>query len=130
VKQFVAKIVAAYLHNNPVSPDDLARLIASVSQTLHSLREPMPGAPAVPIDRRVGADNVTCLTCGWSGRLLRSDLTRVHAITPAEYRTHWGLPRSQPMVAASFSARRSALSRSLGLGGWRNSCGRLRRRGT
>jgi predicted transcriptional regulator len=134
MEEFAAKIVAAYVRNNPVSPDDLPRLIAAVRQTVQSLDEATPAAlklplPATPLDRSVGAETVTCLACGWSGRLLRSHLTRVHAITPAEYRSQWGLPRSHPMVAANFSARRSALSKSLGLGGWRNSCGRLRRGG-
>jgi|HubBroStandDraft_6_1064221.scaffolds.fasta_scaffold616521_1 predicted transcriptional regulator len=128
MEEFAAKIVAAYVRNNPVSPEDLPRVIGAVRRTLHSLSE--PAAPAVPINRSVGAETVTCLACGWSGTLLRGHLTRVHAITPAEYRSQWDLPRGHPMVAASFSVRRSALSKSLGLGGWRNSCGRPRRGST
>jgi predicted transcriptional regulator len=123
MQQFVATIVAAYLHKSAILPDDLPGLIASVGQAFGDLGKPTSAKsalpiPAVPIDCSVGTKTITCLACGWSGSLRRSHLTRVHAITPAEYRTQWDLPRSHPMVAARYSARRSALSKSLGLGGW------------
>ena len=37
-------------------------------------------------------------------------------MTPDEYRTHYGLPKDYPMVASNYSAQRSELARSLGLG--------------
>ena len=37
-------------------------------------------------------------------------------LTPEQYREKWGLPRDYPMVAPNYSARRSELARSLGLG--------------
>jgi predicted transcriptional regulator len=37
-------------------------------------------------------------------------------MTPDDYRAKWGLPRDYPMVAASYSAQRSQLAKSLGLG--------------
>ena len=37
-------------------------------------------------------------------------------MTPDAYREKWGLPRDYPMTAASYSAQRSALAKSLGLG--------------
>ena len=122
MKQFVVSVVAAYVRKNPVSPDDLPRLIVFLDQVFRDLEKsaakPASPIPAVPIRRSVGADKITCLTCGWSGRLLRSHLSRTHAMSPMEYLIKWGLPRAYPMVAANYSARRSALSKSLGLGGW------------
>ncbi len=37
-------------------------------------------------------------------------------MSPDDYRTKWGLPKDYPMVAASYSAQRSSLAKSLGLG--------------
>jgi predicted transcriptional regulator len=37
-------------------------------------------------------------------------------MTPDEYRAKWSLPKDYPMIAASYSATRSALAKSLGLG--------------
>ena len=37
-------------------------------------------------------------------------------LTPEQYREKWGLPHDYPMVAASYSARRSELARNIGLG--------------
>jgi predicted transcriptional regulator len=52
------------------------------------------------------------------GRRYRS-LTRhlsSRGITPDQYRDRYGLPASYPMVAPGYTAARSALSKSLGLG--------------
>ncbi|WP_352498603.1 MULTISPECIES: MucR family transcriptional regulator [unclassified Mesorhizobium] len=37
-------------------------------------------------------------------------------MTPDEYRARWGLAKDYPMVAPNYSAARSALAKSLGLG--------------
>ena len=37
-------------------------------------------------------------------------------MTPDEYRAKFGLPKDYPMVAESYSAQRSALAKTLGLG--------------
>jgi len=37
-------------------------------------------------------------------------------MSPEDYRTKWGLPKDYPMVAPNYSASRSALAKSMGLG--------------
>jgi hypothetical protein len=37
-------------------------------------------------------------------------------MTPDDYRAKWGLPKDYPMVAPNYSAQRSALAKTLGLG--------------
>jgi predicted transcriptional regulator len=37
-------------------------------------------------------------------------------LTPEEYRDKWGLSSDYPMVAANYSATRSALAKTIGLG--------------
>ena len=46
---------------------------------------------------------------------LRRHLT-TRGMAPAEYRGKWGLPADYPMVAAGYSAARSALAKAAGLG--------------
>jgi predicted transcriptional regulator len=117
----VAEIVAAYVGNNTISPDQLPTLITTVSQALSGLgQEPAAPAaslsPAVPIRRSVGTDAITCLDCGYKGQMLKRHLTTSHGLGVDEYRTRWGLGADYPMVASNYAARRSELAKSIGLG--------------
>ncbi len=122
MKERVAAIVSAYVKHNLVAPSDLPGLIASVSTTLSEIgREPAaaesaPLRPAVPVRRSVTANAIICLDCGWSGTMLKRHLSHAHGLSPEEYRKRWNLPRDYPLVATQYSARRSELARSLGLG--------------
>jgi predicted transcriptional regulator len=40
----------------------------------------------------------------------------MHALTPDEYRTKWGLPKDYPMVAPKYAKARSRLAKKIGLG--------------
>ena len=119
MKQHVAEIVSAYLRRNAVAPEQLPALIASVNEALITVDRPTadpPLTPSVPIRRSVGAEAITCLDCGHRGAMLKRHLSVVHGMTVDEYRTRWGLPPDYPMVAKSYSARRSEIAKSLGLG--------------
>jgi len=39
-----------------------------------------------------------------------------HGLTPAEYRTRWGLPADYPMVAPDYAEKRRTLAKEIGLG--------------
>jgi predicted transcriptional regulator len=117
----VAEIVAAFLKRNQVPATELPALIASVNQSLASLGQASAAAPtsltpAVPIRRSVGAESITCLDCGQKSKMLKRHLMTAHGMTVDEYRTRWGLLPDYPMVAKNYSARRSELAKSLGLG--------------
>ena len=114
-------IVAAYVRKNRLDPAELPALIQQVRQSLANLHQTLVAAPAslnpaVSIRRSVRAETITCLDCGWSGQMLRRHLMAAHGMTPDEYRTRWNLPSDYPMVARNYSARRSELAKSLGLG--------------
>jgi predicted transcriptional regulator len=119
----VAEIVAAYLRNNTVAAADVPGVITQVYQSLAGLGqsriEPAETAalkPAVPIRRSVTDDAVTCLECGFNAQVLRRHLTKAHGLTPEAYRVRWKLPATHPIVAPSYSVRRSAMAKTLGLG--------------
>jgi predicted transcriptional regulator len=122
MKERVAEIVAAYVGHNTVAPDQLPSLIASVDAALSSLgQSPVPAAvptpgPAVSVRRSIGPDQITCLTCGWSGQMLKRHLSTAHGMTPAQYRERWKLASDYPMVAPNYATRRSELAKSIGLG--------------
>ena len=122
------EIVAAYASRNQMSQGDLTGLIQSVHATLSGLASgtgigggaeaaaEAPPAPAVPIDASVGKDAIICLDCGKSFKTLKRHLSTEHGHTPADYRARWGLSKDYPLVAPSYSKRRAATARKIGLG--------------
>src|SRR4051795_1315763 len=113
-------VVAAYVANNSVAAADLAQLISSVHQTFSALLSPPPPEaekpiPAVPIRKSITPDYLISLEDGKSYKSMKRHLGRL-GLTPAEYRTKWGLPHDYPMVAPNYSAQRSELAKSMGLG--------------
>jgi predicted transcriptional regulator len=119
MKEQVAEIVAAYVRKNSIDAAALPGLIANVGQSLATLVEPSapePLTPAVPIRRSIANDAITCLDCGYKGKLLKRHLTTAHGLSPEEYRNRWSLPSDYPIVAPAYAARRSALAKSAGLG--------------
>lgn len=121
IAEITASIVGAYVANNPVPMGDLPAVIASVAASIGKIGDaaPEPVAelpkPAVPIKKSFTEDYIISLEDGQRYRTLKRHLTRL-GLTPDEYRAKWKLPVDYPMVAPSYSARRSELARSLGLG--------------
>jgi predicted transcriptional regulator len=118
--RLVAEIVRSYVTHNSVSVDQLSGLISEVHRSLRGLgREaPLQGAlvPAVPIKRSVQRDHVVCLECGFRSQMLRRHLRLKHGLEAAAYRARWKLSADHPIIAPSYSARRSAFAKELGLG--------------
>lgn len=121
MKEQVAEIVAAYVGKNTIESSQLPDLIAVVSAALTGLgQEPAAPAellkPAVSIRRSVGAESITCLDCGHQSKVLKRHLMSAHSLSPEEYRARWTLAPDYPMVATNYSARRSELAKTSGLG--------------
>jgi predicted transcriptional regulator len=119
IPHLVAQIVRRYLARTKVAAGDLPALIAIIHQSLADLGKPMeaPAAePAVAINRSYGREFVVCLDCGWRGQMLRSHLTTRHGLSPFDYRSRWQLKPSHLLTAPSYSERRSAMAKQLGLG--------------
>ncbi|PBB29703.1 MULTISPECIES: MucR family transcriptional regulator [Mesorhizobium] len=119
--ELTADIVAAYVQKNAVPVSGLPDLIASVNSALSNISPPSPTPepvpkPAVNPKRSVFPDYIISLEDGRKYKSLKRHLATSHGLTPDEYRTKWGLAKDYPMVAPSYSATRSALAKSLGLG--------------
>jgi predicted transcriptional regulator len=113
-----AEIVAAYVANNPIAPQDIPALIERVHGTLVRARvnDTARRQPAVDPAHSVSAAEVVCLECGRSMRFLRRHLMAAHDLTPAGYRSRWNLPASHALTAPSYSLRRSDIAKEIGLG--------------
>jgi predicted transcriptional regulator len=115
-----ATIVAAYLGNHNVAPDEIPAIIASVHAALSGLGKPVivpvTLTPAVSIRKSVQPDTITCLDCGFSGQMIRRHLTTSHDLTPEQYRERWGLQPDYPVVAPNYAQKRSVLAKEIGLG--------------
>jgi predicted transcriptional regulator len=118
----VAKVVAAYVSNNPVPVAELPGLVRSVHGTLSSLVGSSPTdavttqKPAVPVKKSVTAEHIVCLEDGKKLKMLKRYLRSRFGLSPEEYRTKWGLPPDYPMVAPNYAAQRSAFAKKIGLG--------------
>ncbi|NEU11964.1 MucR family transcriptional regulator [Methylobacterium sp. BTF04] len=115
-------VVSAYVSNNSIRPSDLADLIGAVHQALINLSQPVASAEekqerATPaqIRKSITPDALVSFEDGKSYKTLRRHLT-IRGLTPEAYRAKHGLPVDYPMTSASYSAQRSALAQSLGLG--------------
>ena len=119
--ELTADIVAAYVSNNSVSASDLPGLIASVHSALNNIHTPaaveaLPLTPAVSVKKSITDDYLICLEDGKRFKSLKRHLKASYGMSPDEYRTKWVLPSDYPMVAPNYSASRSSLAKSLGLG--------------
>jgi len=120
--ELAADVVAAYVANNNVPTSDLPALIAGIYASLSKLGGAPEGpadaplVPAVSIRKSVTPDAIICLEDGKSFKSMKRHLSNSYGMTPAEYRTKWGLPADYPMVAPAYAEARSALAKSMGLG--------------
>lgn len=73
-------------------------------------------ATPAQIKASVRADELICFECGKGYRTLKRHLMTHHSLTPQQYRQKWGLPTGYPVVAPSYSEKRSALAKESGLG--------------
>ena len=65
--------------------------------------------------KSITPDGLISFEDGKSYKTLKRHLSG-HDLTPEQYREKWGLPRDYPMVAPNYSAARSQMAKSLGLG--------------
>jgi predicted transcriptional regulator len=120
-RELVAQIVRSYVEHHSLGLGELSDLISTVHRSLSRLGESQPApekvlVPVVPIKRSVQRDYVVCLDCGFRGKMLRRHISNVHGLETADYRARWKLSADHPLTAPSYSERRSAMAKQLGLG--------------
>ena len=116
------EIVGAFIGNNSTSQADLPALIAIVHRALRDVDEPEVVTPAeavkattAQIRRSITPDALISFEDGRRYKALKRHLTS-RGMTPADYRAKWGLPNDYPTTAPAYSAMRSQMAKSFGLG--------------
>jgi predicted transcriptional regulator len=115
-------IVASFVANNKLTPEELTDLIRSVHRTLSGLsngdaaKPAERPKPAAPVNKSVQHDYIICLEDGKKLKMLKRYLRSTYNLSPDEYRKRWGLPPDYPMVAPAYAARRSEFAKKIGLG--------------
>lgn len=120
--RIAAEVVSAYAAKNSVPLADLSSLLASVHRTLVDLGRPgsetsneAKPTPPVSVKKSIGDDYLVSMEDGKRYMSLKRHLAK-HGLTPAEYRTKWGLPSDYPMVTAAYARKRSDLAKAMHLG--------------
>lgn len=121
VVSIAADIVAAYVSNNPLPVGELPKLIGDIHAALQGIGTPATAPivkqePAVSIKRSLTPDYIICLEDGKKFKSLKRHIAVHFNLSPDEYRQKWNLPADYPMVAPNYSASRSVLAKSIGLG--------------
>ncbi|GJE02496.1 MucR family transcriptional regulator [Methylobacterium isbiliense] len=125
VLTLTAEVVSAYVRGNAIRAADVLDLIRLVEGALRAIvagpaaNQPAASAtaptPPVAIKKTVTPEYIVSLEDGRPYRSLRRHLG-TRGLTPEQYRQKWGLPPDYPMVAPSYSARRSEIALRIGLG--------------
>ena len=115
-------IVGAFVGANSTAQGDLPALIATVHEALRTVGEPETPAPAeaikltaAQIRKSITPDLLISFEDGRGYKSLKRHLT-ARGITLADYKSKWGLPKDYPTTAPNYSAMRSQMARSFGLG--------------
>lgn len=121
--QLTSEIVSAFVERNAVPISELPELIRLVHGALGAPDDASVSAEAAAQKRATPAQirkSITpeALISFEDGRpytMLKRHLT-TFGLTVDEYRAKWGLPADYPLVAPTYSAKRSAFAKAAGLG--------------
>ena len=121
-----ADIVADYVANNKISPEQVQTLIRGVYQALSALGTSDPieaqaettaatKLTAAQIRKSITPEAIISFIDGKPYKMLKRHLT-TQGFTPDTYRSTFGLPADYPVTASNYSAARSKLAKDIGLG--------------
>jgi len=121
VAALTVQLLSAYLSNNSVPSGGLADLIRSTRDALTgegaaAVAEPEVHTPAVSVRKSLASpEHIISLIDGKPYKTLKRHLSS-HGLTPADYRSRYGLPADYPMVAVAYSDHRRTVAQRTGLG--------------
>ena len=121
ILDYVTDIVSARVAQGRVSTKEILDLVTALHRTFMEL-EGAGGAsfegrlPAVPLEQSVAPHSITCLECGYSGKMIKRHLMAAHGLQPSEYRARWRLPPDYPVVAPNYAKARVAIAKSTRFG--------------
>ncbi len=116
-----ASIVMAQASHSRLSPDDIAD---SLRKVFHALKDIQQMGTGSEIDEAISRNpqasiqrnQVVCLECGKSFKLLSNRHLALHGLTPREYKQKHGIRMTQALSSRALTARRRKVAKELGLG--------------
>ncbi|WP_417679387.1 MucR family transcriptional regulator [Pseudodonghicola sp.] len=136
----ISRVTAAFAARSDVGPQEIVELANALGEVFSGLlfsggaqadkarpaaagaaarREAITPIPVIPIEQSVTDDRVYCLCCGQGFSMLKRHLKSQHGLSEEQYRALYSLPFDMPLVAPSYSRRKAAYAKSIGLGGYR-----------
>lgn len=120
--EMVSEIVSAHASATSLSTDELLQEIEKVHAVLKNLeggQQPEvteEAKPTLSVKQAFKKNEVVCMVCGKGGfKTLARHLSKEHGMKPGEYRKQFGIPRTQPLTASSFTESRRKLAEQRGL---------------
>jgi predicted transcriptional regulator len=116
------KLVSSYVSNNALPAAELPAFLGRIHACLRfisgevSRMEVDEPQSFIPVKKSVTPDFIICLEDGKRLKSLKRYIAVQYGLTPDQYRKKWNLPFNYPMVAPNYSATRSRLAKSMGLG--------------
>jgi predicted transcriptional regulator len=129
-KQFVrlaADIVIANSTGKGFNTEQITHMLKSVADTLEELAIEPGGMVAAESSSReaqtpadwktsIGKDTITCMICGFSGKVLTPHLKSKHKTTPKEYRKQFDMPSRTSLISKGYQAKRRKIAKETGIG--------------
>lgn len=108
--ELATQIVTAQTTASALSTDDILTSLTRVHAILGQLESNALVAvaregtePALKLEKAFRKNEVVCMLCGKSYKMLGTHLTCTHGITPNAYRKQFAIPKSQPLAAKSYT---------------------------
>ncbi|ETW93330.1 MAG: hypothetical protein ETSY1_39725 [Candidatus Entotheonella factor] len=119
--EMCAEIVAAQAGHTRLTSEEIGDSLRQVFRTLLDVQRTGQDAEveeAVSRDPQssIQRNQVICLECGKSFKLLSNRHLALHNLTPREYKQKHGIRMTQALSARTLSQRRRKLAKELGMG--------------
>lgn len=121
--ELAAEIVSSHASSSPLTTEQLLSEIQKVYAALQALESgaetPVAEVPkaAITVKDAFKKNEVVCMICSKGGfKTLTRHLKTAHDMKPGAYRKQFGIARTQPLAAKSFSESRRQMAQERGLG--------------
>jgi len=122
--ELTAQIVSAHILNKKMNSDEVLQELLKVHASLKALETGSqqvastvdPEAPIITIKQAFKKNELICMVCGRSFKVLKRHLRMAHDLLPGQYRKKFNIPSKQSLVAKSYSEkwRQDAIDRGQG----------------
>jgi len=123
--ELTAQIVSAHILNKKMNSDEVLQELLKVHASLKALETGSqqaaaptvdPEAPTITIKQAFKKNELICMICGRSFKVLKRHLSMVHDLLPWQYRKKFNIPYTHSLVAKSYSEkwRQAAIDRGQG----------------